>query len=328
MNSFLKTTIILLGGMVISGAVYAASGVSGASVDSRNQFRDKRPFIAADAITPGAYDPHGDYTNDANSKIEHLFLPWEDVDLATLSVADDYAQQRGRSLLITVEPWSWARDWRVSPENLLSGILAGRYDANMSAVCSAAAQLKSPVTIRWAQEMDDKTGQFTWAFWNADGYVKAYRHVIDVCRKDLPNAKYMWSPQGDEGLQAYYPGDKYVDVIGLSVFGYQPYDKLEVGHDTTFVERTKPGYDRVAGFGKPIVIAELGYEGDDNYVRNWASEANKPHAEFPAMTAVVYFNDKEVYPWPRNVGRPDWRVADHPLNLTTETNGAATPTAN
>ncbi len=58
----------------------------------------------------------------------------------------------------------------------------------------------------------------------------------------------------------------------------------------------------------------LGYEGDDDYVRNWAAEANKPHTEFPAMTAVVYFNDREVYNWPRNVGRPDWRVANHPLD--------------
>jgi beta-mannanase len=326
-TSPLKLTLILFGGVLISGGVYAASGVSGASVDSRNQFHDKRPFIAAEPVTPGAYDPHGDYANDANSKIEHLFLPWEDVGLETLSIADDYARQRGRSLLITVEPWSWARDWRVSPENLLSGILAGDYDANMSAVCSAAAQLKSPVTIRWAQEMEDNDGQFTWAFWSAEGYVKAYRHVIDVCRKHLPSAEYMWSPKGEEGLETFYPGDEYVDVIGLSVFGYQPYDKLEVGRDRTFVERTKPGYDRVEGFGKPVVIAELGYEGDDNYVRNWAAEANKPHAEFPAMTAVVYFNDLEVYPWPRNVGRPDWRVANHPLDLTAETHGAVQPTA-
>jgi beta-mannanase len=314
LKSLFKLSAALLCGACISGGVYAASGVSGASVDSRNQFRDKRPIITADSVTPGAYDPHADYTNDSNSKIEHLFLPWEDVDLATLSAADAYARERGRSLLITVEPWSWARDWRVGPEDLLSGILGGRYDANMSAVCSAAAQLKSPVTIRWAQEMEDNDGQFTWAFWNAEGYVNAYRHVIDICRKHLPSAQYMWSPKGEEGLEAFYPGDKYVDIIGLSVFGYQPYDKLEVGRDTTFVERTKPGYDRVTGFGKPIAIAELGYEGNDEYARDWAAEANKPHAEFPDMTAVVYFNDREVYPWPRNVGRPDWRVANHPLD--------------
>lgn len=313
MSTLWKLSALLLAGAAISGGVYAQSRVSGAGVDGRNPFHDKRPVIAADAVTPGAYDPHGDYTNDANSKIEHLFLPWEGVDLATLSLADDYALERGRSLLITVEPWSWARDWRVSPEDLLRGILNGQYDANMSAVCSVASTLQSPVTIRWAQEMDDKEGQFTWAFWNPQDYVNAYRHVIDVCRKELPNAQYMWSPQGDEGLENYYPGDDYVDIIGLSVFGYQPYDQLVVGHDTTFVERTKPGYDRVAGFGKPIAIAELGYEGDDDYVRDWAAEANKPHADFPGLTAVVYFNDREVYPWPREVGRPDWRVANHPL---------------
>ena len=41
---------------------------------------------------------------DANAKIEHLFLPWEDVDLSTLSMADDYAAQRGRTLLISRTP--------------------------------------------------------------------------------------------------------------------------------------------------------------------------------------------------------------------------------
>jgi beta-mannanase len=314
MRSLLKLAAILLGSVVISSAAYAASGVSGASVDSRNEFHDKRPIVTADSVTSGAYDPHGDFTNDPNSKIEHLFLPWEDVELATLNAADEYALERGRSLLITIEPWSWARDWRVSSDDLLSGILAGRYDANMAGICSAAAKLKSPVTIRWAQEMEDNDGQFTWAYWKPEGYVKAYRHVISVCRKRLPNAKYMWSPKGEQGLKAYYPGNDYVDIIGISVFGYQPYDKLEVGRDMTFVERTKPGYDRVIGFGKPVAIAELGYEGDDTYVRNWAAEANKPHPEFPTLTAVVYFNDLEVYPWPRDVGRPDWRVANHPLD--------------
>ncbi len=47
---------------------------------------------------------------------------------------------------------------------------------------------------------------------------------------------------------------------------------LELGRPSTFVERAKPGYDRVVGFKKPIVIAELGYEGSDAYVRAWAQE--------------------------------------------------------
>ncbi|MBN9026010.1 glycoside hydrolase family 26 protein [Kaistia sp. MMO-174] len=304
----------LLCGAFFSGAVYAASGVSGANVDNRSQFQDKRPVIGPQSLVAGAYDPHGDFATDTNSRIEHLFLPWEDVDLESLAVADAYALQRGRSLLISVEPWSWARDWRATPEDLLHGILTGRYDSNMAGVCSAAAKLKSPVTIRWAQEMDDKSGQFTWSAWKPEDYIKAYRHVVDVCRQHLPSAQYMWSPKGEEGLEAYYPGDNYVDTIGLSVFGYQPYDHLTMGRDVGFVERTRPGYDRVKGYGKPVVVAELGYAGKDDYVRAWALEANRPHPEFPGMTAVIYFNDREVYPWPKNVGRPDWRVANHPLD--------------
>jgi beta-mannanase len=162
--------------------------------------------------------------------------------------------------------------------------------------------------------MDEKNGQFTWAYWKPDGYIKAYRHAITVCRQYLPSAKYMWSPMGKEGLEAYYPGNQYVDVIGLSVFGYQPFDQRKLGRDSTFVEATKPGYNRVKAFKKPIVIAELGYQGNEAYVHAWAEEAAKPHTEFPDLTAVVYFNDREVYPWPDGLGRPDWRVTSPLLN--------------
>lgn len=314
MKTLSKLTAALLCTAALGGAVYSAGNVPEARAQSQTVFHDKRPIITPQSLPSGAYDPNGDFSNDPNPKIEHLFLPWEDVDLSTLSTADAYARKRGRDLLITVEPWSWARDWRVAPDDLLSGILAGHYDANMAAICSAAAKLDRPVTIRWAQEMDEKNGQFTWAYWKPDGYVKAYQHAIKVCRQSLPSAKYMWSPMGKEGLEAYYPGDAYVDVIGLSVFGYQPFDLRKLGRDSNFVEATKAGYDRVKVFKKPIVIAELGYQGNEAYVRAWAEEANKPHDEFPNLTAVVYFNDREVYPWPDGLGRPDWRVASPLLN--------------
>ncbi|WP_204283728.1 hypothetical protein, partial [Klebsiella pneumoniae] len=70
-------------------------------------------------------------------------------------------QQRGRSLLITIEPWTWSKNWRITPSELRDGILSGRYDANMRAICNLVGQMKSAVTIRWAQEMEDTNGRFT-----------------------------------------------------------------------------------------------------------------------------------------------------------------------
>ncbi|AYG69819.1 MULTISPECIES: glycosyl hydrolase [unclassified Rhizobium] len=310
--SKLTAAVVCFAGL--SGAIYAPNKGVETAGGSQSTFHDKRPIITPQSLPSGAYDPNGDFSNDPNPKIEHLFLPWEDVDLATLGVADSYARQRGRSLLITVEPWSWARNWRVTPDDLFQAIMDGHYDANMASICSAAAKLKQPVTIRWAQEMDEKNGQFTWAYWSPSQYVKAYKHAVDVCRRDLPSAEYMWSPMGKEGLEAYYPGDRYVDVVGISVFGYQPFDQRVLGRDSTFVEATKPAYDRVKAFGKPIVIAELGYQGNEAYVHAWAEEAAKPHDEFKNIVGVVYFDDREVYPWPHGLGLPDWRVVSPLLN--------------
>ena len=54
----------------------------------------------------GAYDPGGDFTDDPEPVIEHLFLPWEDVYLPSLNDADAYALERNRALLVTLEPWT------------------------------------------------------------------------------------------------------------------------------------------------------------------------------------------------------------------------------
>ncbi|MBB6408006.1 glycoside hydrolase family 26 protein [Mesorhizobium sangaii] len=261
----------------------------------------------------GSYDPYGDFSADKSASIEELFLPWEDVDLASLPLADAYALQRNRSLLITIEPWTWSKDWRITPPELRNGILSGKYDANMRAICNLVGAMKSPVTIRWAQEMEDKNGRFTWANWAPKDWIAAYKREVDICRKAAPAAKYMWSPKGEEGLEKYYPGDDYVDVIGLSVFGLQKKDNNETGHDRTFAEALKPGYDRVAGFNKPVVVAELGYVGKQEYVSKWEIDSRKSYSEFPALTSVVYFNQKEVWPWLGDYGLPDWRVTQHIL---------------
>jgi beta-mannanase len=298
--------------LALSGAVLAASMPRGipTGIQATSRFTDKRPVVTKTSIDFGAYDPHGDFGADPNVKIEHLFLPWEDVDLSTLTIADEYALQRGRSLMITIEPWSWDVDWRLTSEQLLSGILAGRYDSYMASVCTAASELKSPLIIRWAQEMDETDSQFSWAQWKPGQYISAYQRMVTECRKHIKSASYMWSPKGNPDLADFYPGNEFVDIVGLSVFGFQQYDKGEFGKERTFEEALEPGYRLAERFGKPVMVAELGYEGDQAYVRDWAESVTKPHPVFPRLSAVVYFNDREVYPWPKNYGRPDWRVVD------------------
>jgi endoglucanase len=256
----------------------------------------------------GAYDPGGDYANDNELAIEHLFLPWQDVFLPSLAEADAYALAHKRALLVTVEPWTWTRDERNTPEFLRKGIANGQFDPNIIAICQALSTLQSPVTLRWGHEMDDNNGQFIWAGWKPDAYIAAYRHVITLCRQHAPAINVMWSPLGDEGMEAYYPGDDYVDLVGVSVFGLQAFDHLKTGADRSFTDILGPRYVRAASFGKPVVVAELGYSGSAAYVEAWDKEVRKDRPEYPKLVGVVYFDQREVYPWPDNMGLPDWRL--------------------
>lgn len=292
-------------------ATVVLTGVAAAAV--MGQFSGNAP---PGTLPFGVYDPDGTFDNIKDVAIEHVFLPWEDVSLASLADADKYAQSHNRALLVTLEPWTWSRDDRNRPATLRKDIDAGRYDANMTSVCGALNDLKSPVTLRWGHEMDDNNGQFIWAGWKPDDYIRAYRRMITLCKDAAPSVKYIWSPLGDEGMQAYYPGNDYVDLVGLSVFGLQSWDQAKFNHDRSYEEILAPRYARAITFGKPVVVAELGYSGDATYVDTWENDVRDTEKLFPKLVGAVYFNYPEVYDWPVGFGRPDWRV-DHRVTETT-----------
>ncbi len=271
--------------------------------------------LAAVAIPPGtmpygAFDPQGDYTNETQNIIEHLFLPWEDVSLPSLVDADLYALERNRALLITIEPWTWTIDERNTPEFLRNGILNGYYDGNMRMICKIVGGMQSPVSIRWGHEMERDEGQFIWAGWKPEDYINAYHRMIDICRQEAPKINVVWSPAGDAGMEAYYPGDDYVDLVGISIFGYEPWEKEILGAPRTYQQILDETYARASIYGKPVIVAELGYSGSQAYVDSWEASVRQPQPDKPLLSGVVYFDQQEVYPWPDDYGFPDWRLAN------------------
>lgn len=258
----------------------------------------------------GAYDPEGAYSDDKALTIEHVFLPWEDVALGSLQEADVYALERNRALLITVEPWTWTRDKRNTADFLYNGITEGYYDSNMRSVCQVISTLQSPVSVRWGHEMETEDGQFIWSAWKPENYITSYKRMIDICRKEAPNINVVWSPIGLKNAKDYYPGDDYVDLVGLSIFGYEAWEKAILGNARSYPELLTERYNNVKDLGKPVVVAELGYTGTAEYVASWEAEVSVVRPEMPLLVGSVYFNQAEVYPWPDNFPQPDWRLAN------------------
>lgn len=74
-----------------------------------------------------------------------------------------------------------------------------------------------PAIIRFGAEMNVGTlGD------SPSAYVKAFRKIADIIHKDYPNFAVMWSPNDSGSLDRpfwyYYPGDEYVDWVGVSSF--------------------------------------------------------------------------------------------------------------
>ena len=63
-----------------------------------------------------------------------------------------------------------------------------------------------------------------WMPWSSPGnealWVQAYRHVHDVFRGGLPGFKFDWNGDSGylQGQTAAYPGDSYVDVVGIDLY--------------------------------------------------------------------------------------------------------------
>lgn len=274
--------------------------------------KPERPRADENAVRLGVYDPHGEFSAERSVAVEHIFVYWQALDLEPFRRTLRYAEERGRTLMITIEPYTRAENWRDGGDRLFADILAGDFDPEIETICRELAGYRGDVLVRWGHEMEDPDGRYPWARSDSDGYKAAYRYVVDKCRADAPKAAFVWSPKGGSNLADYYPGDAHVDAVGVALWGLEQYDVKFHGGARSFAETFSEKYPRVAAFLKPVIIAELGVSGSAAYRERWfaglIAEISRK-SRFPQLEAVVYFNDKEPWHWPLGLGSPDWRIA-------------------
>src|SRR3954468_13217408 len=162
----------------------------------------------------------------------------------------------GRLPMMTWEPWNHTTP-SANPYSL-QAIAAGEFDAYLSAQGKALAAVGAPLAVRFAHKMNGD-----WSPWGqgANGntpadYVAAYRHVHDVVTAaGASNVAWVWSPitvisRPNVPLAPLYPGDGYVDWLGLSVYFSSPTATYAADIPSTLRE-----LDRMAP-AKPLYVTE------------------------------------------------------------------------
>lgn len=122
-------------------------------------------------------------------------------------------------------------------------------------VIATIKELGFPIIFRPWHEMNG--GWFWWGKDNCtpDEYVQLYRITVDYMRaKGLKNVLYAWSPDTKLTME-YYPGDEYVDILGLDIYemGVVDYKTPEM-----VVEELTKMTDYATAHGKVAAITETG----------------------------------------------------------------------
>ena len=267
------------------------------------------PAVKRTYVT-GIYSYDGLANNDTGFNIEHIFVPWTPLNWGGYRPGNflpqlKTIQNRGRKPLVTIEPWP---NTGITPvaSNLLSDVLARKYDAIIVGLAKEAASFEESLYVRWGHEMEN--GAYPWAVANFALYISAYRHFVTLFRSYASNASFIWSPVGNNGANNYWPGADVVHVVGLSVYELPAFDPRYWGHARTFAEQMSEKYRRLSGYGKPIIICELGVCGAATYQREYMTAAYAVFKNYPLLLTACYFNAKDSGSWGAAFGIPDWHI--------------------
>lgn len=228
----------------------------------------------------------------------------------------------GRVPFIRIEPRSSFRAGGPDRRYTMQSIIDGAWDLPTAGSqgliewCRRAARADGPLLVEFGTEVNGSW--FPWnGRWNggeatagygdpmlADGperFRDAYRHVVDTCR-DAGADNITWffhvDVEGAPGtawnrLSAYYPGDDYVDWIGLSAYG-----SLSARYDwRSFGARLRPVRDEIVALGdKPVALLETGVR-EDAASRGrkaaWTQRMLRAvRTRFPEIRAVAWWNER------------------------------------
>lgn len=197
---------------------------------------------------------------------------------------------RGMTPLVTLEPWlvGAADDGTDLSAYDTASIDRGDHDGQLRHVARVVAESGVRVYLRYAHEMNG--WWYPWAVGQngntAASYVAAWRHVAGVLRAGAGGSvQLVWAPAATTGSpreqdpRAAYPGDAWVDVVGMSAYG----------HGADPVATIDPTYRLLTSLTtRPVVLCEVGADGPDK--RAWLAGFGAVVADRPQIRGFVWNN--------------------------------------
>jgi len=226
--------------------------------------------------------------------------------------------QAGKIPFIRMMPRSNFNANCADPLYTMDNFLSGRFDAELKQWALSAKQMNVPLLVEFGTEVNGD-----WFPWNAsyngaentsygdtsayDGMEKfknVYRRIIDICRDNgVRNITWFYHVDAYNSpniswntMKGYYPGDDYIDWIGVSVYGAQSASEgwwqFENVLDDCWNELS-----HISNAQKPIAVLEWGVIDDASignkaqWITNAVQSINTGGNYYGKISAVSYWHE-------------------------------------
>ena len=274
------------------------------------------PFTPHKELNYGVVDPENsfEYHSFGRIKFENRFIAWDTNPEGFIGEVDTILARK-RTPIITIEPWGLSNQGEYNFENLQGFV----YQNIIQNYCQIIEQRGKKAIFRIGHEMEQVGSRYPWANGDSEGFKATFKSWVNTCRKETKLVEFMWSPMGVPGLEKYYPGPEYVDMIGLSTFGNPDYEQKVLGKRYNFQDTFNERYNRVKNYGKDVYLAEFGVSGSKEYQKQWMQQAQNAILDplkYPNLRGVVYFQFFDKVPWVEGTAAPDFRISKelYPFN--------------
>ena len=153
----------------------------------------------------------------------------------------------------------------------LTSIADGHYDDYLRSYAATVKAFSDPVILSFDHEMNGNW--YSWGYTHASpaDFVNAWRHIVSIFRgQGARNVTWLWTVNIIDTLDdhvalpgPWWPGDSYVDLIGIDGYYYSP--------ATTFAPLFGPTITYLRELTRtPIIIAETGVARSANQPRKFA----------------------------------------------------------
>ena len=194
--------------------------------------------------------------------------------------------------------------WSPGASFSMLSLLNGQYDDYLAAQAQLARSWNRQLLVRPFHEMNGSWSSYGYGTDTPATFIAGWRYLVSFFRSHgVTNISWVWSPNiygfgSTAPFDAYYPGDDYVDWVGLDGYNFP-------GQWRSFAALFTSAYNDITNLtSKPLMVAEWGCSSTGGDKAQWILDAFTVVAAYmPRVLLMTVFD---------HVAESDFRIDSSP----------------